>query len=87
MHYLQWVSLTFPACGSKVGDAHRAKVVALLVFGDAGVDAVILAQHDLPGARVLSEQCAAVVDDKGRHCYALHHRTAATTLAMCAHFL
>ena len=38
---------------------------------DAGVDAIVLAQHDLPGARVLPEQGAAVVDDKGGHSHRL----------------
>ena len=42
------------------------KTATIQLTSHAGVDAVVLAQHDLPGAGILAEQRAAVVDDEGR---------------------
>ncbi len=51
--------------------ARTRQVVASRPLGDARILARVLAQHDLPGARVLPEDAAAVVDDEGRHRHAL----------------
>ena len=47
------------------------QVVALAPLSDAGVLPRVLPQHDLPGARVLTEDAAAVVDDERRNRHAL----------------
>lgn len=65
------------------GGAHRAEVVALLILRYARVHAVVLPQHDLPGARVLPEQGPAVVDDEGSHRHALQRHTGLTDGPLC----